>query len=449
MTMPMQRPPYSEDAEQAVLAAMLIDQDAMMCAFGIVDEGMFYAEKHRHLFSAMVYLAECGTTVDPMTLSDRLTTRGVLDRAGGKDYIGFLVDAVPTSANVEYHAKIVKEKAQLRGLAAMASTLSAEATRGELSSLELARHAAQSLLPFTVDDVDAPGFVRMKDSVWPTMELIEAQASGKVFGLRTGYARIDNETGGFQPGELVILGGAEKMGKSVAAINIGLRIATRHPDDGGGGVAYVSAEMTKTAIVKRSLGITGKIEQRRLRNGKLIDTDWPRLANAGGKLSALPFWIDDEAEPSLSDVVARCTALKAQHPELVAVVVDFLQLVHDREKGIAESVELKRIAYGLKRMAKRLSVVVFAPCQLNTKQIEDLKEPRPRLKDLQGSSGMRQAADFICLLYRPSFYDSLDADPYAIEFNFAAAREASPFVAHLRWDSQTLSIDETHAGITA
>lgn len=442
MTAAERRPPHSEDAEQAVLSALLIEPGAVLPVLEVVDADAFYLERHRRLFRAMVTLAESGVTIDPLTVANELTRTGDLERAGGKEYLGVLLDAVPHGEHVVEHAKIVREKAQLRRLIELAMTVSGAAYAGDRSAAEIAREVSATLLPLAVDDGESAGFVPIRQLVWPTMERLEAQAGGLVSGLRTGYARIDDETGGFQPGELIILGGAEKMGKSVAALNLGLRIAERDAEAGGGGVAYVSAEMTEAAIVKRALGILGRIEQRKLRSGQLVDDDFPRLARAGGELAGLPLWIDDEAEPSLADVAARCTALKAQHPEIVLVVVDFLQLVHAREKGLNESVELKRVAYGLKRLAKRLQIVVLAPCQVNTKDIEDGKDPRPRLKDLQGSSGMRQAADFIALLYRPAFYDALGANPYEFELNFAAAREASPFLARLRWDPHTLRIDD-------
>lgn len=435
------KPPYSEDAEQAVLAAVLIDEGAIVAALEIVDADAFYLEKHRALFRAMTTLAECGITIDPLTLADKLEQRGELDRAGGKDFLGWLVDAVPTSANITYHAQIVREKATLRRLMEAAHELLRSASAGEQSAQELARTMSDTLLPYTVDESATPGFVKVKDLVWPAMEQLEAQVQGVITGLLTGYAKIDRETGGFQPGELVIPAGAEKMGKTIVTLNLGLRIAQRPEDQGGGGVAFVSAEMKERALVKRSLGILGGIDQRKLRTGTLADQDFPKLARAGGILAGLPLWIDDQAEPSLADVVARCTHLKAQHPEIRCVVVDFLQLVHAREKGINESVALTRVAYGLKGLAKKLDVVVIAPCQVNTKDIEDAKDPRARPKDLQGSSGMRQAADFVALLYRPAVYDPM-ANPYEIELNFAVAREAAPFLARLRWDPHTLRIED-------
>lgn len=436
------KPLWNEDAEQAVLAAMLTDEQAVLRARAIVDAEAFYLPRHRLLFGAMVTLAERGTTIDPLTVADLLDQRGDLAHAGGKDYIGLLIDAIPTTANVAYHAGIVREWAQRRTLIVTLEQAAHELHEATSSDPQaIAQSVTTALLPYAVDDGTTAGFVKVKDLVWGAMEQLEAQSHGAITGLRTGYAKIDQETGGFQEGELVIPAGAEKMGKTIVALNLGLRIAQRPAAEGGGGVAYVSAEMKERALVKRSLGILGAIDQRKLRTGALVDDDFPKLARAGGILSGLPLWIDDQAEPSLSDVVARCTHLKAQHPEIRCVVVDFLQLVHARERGINESVALTRVAYGLKGLAKRLNVVVIAPCQVNTKDIEDAKDPRARPKDLQGSSGMRQAADFIALLYRPAVYDPM-ANPYEIELNFAVAREAAPFLARLRWDPRTLRIDD-------
>lgn len=438
------RPMFSEEAEQAVLAAAIIDRPAAEQAVMTLDAAMFYSDRHRRIFMAMTTLVERGSVVDPLTVAEVLSSRGDLERAGGKNYLGFLVDAVPTAANVSYHAGIVAEWHARRELL---STLTGAAARiqdgGE--SQDVARSVADALLPFTIDDLDAPGFVRIKDSVWPVLERLEAQAAGLIVGLRTGWSKVDREIGGFQKGELVIIGGAEKMGKSVVAWNLALTVAATPVDEGGGAVAYVSAEMTTDAKVKRALGILAKLDQRKLRTGELRDDDFPKLARAAGLLTALPLWIDDEAEPSLADVTARCTALKAQHPEIALIVVDFIQLVHVREKGMTKAEELTRVAYGLKRLAKKLGVVVVAPCQVNTKDIETVKDPRPQPKDLQGTSGFRQAADFVVLLYRPAFYDPM-GNPYEIEFNVPVARDGAPFLARLRWDPNTLAVEDFPAG---
>lgn len=440
----MTRALWNEDAEQAVLSAMLIDERAAITAMEQVGDAMFYAERHRRIFRAMVTLAETGQRIDPLTLADQLTRSMELEPSGGKDYIGFLVDAVPTSANVAYHARLV---ADWYGRRALIATLESsarelrEAGLGALDTREVARATSQALLPFVIDDdLTEEGFLPVRQTITATMEAIERRANGET-GILTGYAHIDQQTGGLFEGELLILGGAEGMGKSAAALNLALRIASRPAEQGGGAAAIVSAEMSRDAVQRFCLAYLARIDGRKLRAGALVDADYPKLAHAAGVFTGLPLWISDQAEPSITDVIARCTHLKAQHPELRVVVVDFLQLVHDREKGLAESIELKRIAYKLKAMAKRLKLLVIAPCQVNTKEIEGKQDERPRAKDLQGSSGMRQAADFIVLLYRPGYYSEM-ADAREMEWNWVKVREASPFLARMTWDGPTRRIDE-------
>lgn len=439
------RPMWSEMAEQAVLAAMLFEPKAILTARQQLTAGDFFTVPHQTLFTAILAVADVGATVDPVTLGNRLREAGTLERVGGMDYIGFLLDAIPTADNVGYHAGIVKEWSTKRNLLDALTAAASELRDGGPTPRpagDIARSVFGTLTPYTLDDdVASEGFLPISKTIYATMEGIERRAQGET-GLLTGYAKIDAETGGIFDGEVLLLCGAEGMGKTASALNVGFRMAQRTPAQGGGAGAIVSAEMTRDAVQRFGLAWTAGIDSRKLRSGALRDTDFPRLAHAAGQFAQLPIWISDQAEPSVTDVIARCTALKAQHPEIRWVIVDFLQLIHLREKGVSEAVELKRVAYALKGMAKRLKVAVIAPVQVNTKDIEDMKDPRPRLKDLQGSSGMRQAADFVVLLYRPAVYAPLGADPREMEWNFAKVREAAPFLARMAWDGPTRRIDE-------
>src|SRR5215208_199802 len=209
------RPPYSEDAEQAVLSAMLIDQDAVLRAVEHVNDTMFYAERHRRIFRAMVTITERGGVVDPLTLSEELSRRGELEASGGKDFIGFLVDAVPTAANVEYHAQIVREKAILRRLIEVSTTIVSEAFEGKSSATKLLDEA-ESKIFLVSQQQTKDGFTRIKELLWPTMERIEAlQRGGKtVTGVASGFNDLDEMTSGFQPADLIIVAARPSMGKT-------------------------------------------------------------------------------------------------------------------------------------------------------------------------------------------------------------------------------------------
>src|SRR5829696_4574046 len=200
------RPPYSEDAEIAVLAAMLIDQDAVLRAVEHVKDDSFYVEKHRRLFRAMLGIAERGGVVDPLTLSEELQRKGELDAAGGKEYIGFLVDAVPTAANVEYHAQIVREKALLRRLIEVSTSIVQQAFEGKSTATELLDDAESKI--FQVGQArGSAGFTRIKELMWPAMEKIELlhREGRSITGVSSGFTDLDEMTSGFQPSDLVIV----------------------------------------------------------------------------------------------------------------------------------------------------------------------------------------------------------------------------------------------------
>src|ERR671927_1878703 len=208
------RPPYSEEAEAAVLAAMLMDQDAILRAAEHVDDAMFYREAHRRIFRAMVAVSERGEVVDPLTLADELARRGELEASGGKDYIGFLVDVVPTAANVEYHARIVREKALLRRLIEASTSIVQAAFEGKTTAEALLDEAEAKIFQVS-QQRGGEGFTRIKELLWPTMERIEALQRGgqTVTGVPSGFTDLDEMTSGFQAADLVIVAARPSMGK--------------------------------------------------------------------------------------------------------------------------------------------------------------------------------------------------------------------------------------------
>src|SRR5678815_1856979 len=317
------RPPYSEDAEQAVLSAMLIDQDAVLRAVEYVDDGSFYAERHRRIFRAMVAIAERGAVVDPLTLSEELGRRGELEASGGKDYIGFLVDAVPTAANIEYHAQIVREKAILRRLIEVSTSIVAEAFEGKSTAADLLDEA-ESKIFLVAQQQTKDGFTRIKELLWPTMERIEAlQRGGKtVTGVASGFNDLDELTSGFQPADLVIVAARPSMGKTAFTLNIAQHAAIEY----NVGVAFFSLEMSKGSLVQRMITAEARIDAQRLRKGMLRDDDFPRVARAAGILSSAPVWIDDTPGMTLLEMRSKARRLKAD-ANIGLVVVDYLQLM--------------------------------------------------------------------------------------------------------------------------
>jgi replicative DNA helicase len=407
------RPPYSEDAEQAVLSAMLIDQDAVLRAAEHVNDSMFYAERHRRIYRAMMTITERGGVVDPLTLSEELSRNGELESSGGKDFIGFLVDAVPTAANIEYHAQIVREKAILRRLIEVSTSIVAEAFEGRATANELLDEAESKIFQVSQQQTK-DGFTRIKELLWPTMERIEALQRGgqTITGVATGFKELDEMTSGFQPADLIIVAARPSMGKTAFTLNIAQYAAIEHNVP----VAFFSLEMSKESLVQRMLTSEARIDAQRLRKGMLRDDDFPRLARAAGILSSAPVWIDDTPGISILEMRSKARRLKAD-AGVGMVIVDYLQLMAGPSNSESRQQEVSQISRGLKALAKELSVPVVALSQLSRAPEQRTGDnKRPQLSDLRESGAIEQDADLIMFLFRQEFYDGpVDKDGNSLE----------------------------------
>ncbi len=407
------RPPYSEDAEQAVLSAMLIDQDAVLRAAEFVNDSMFYAERHRRIYRAMITITERGGVVDPLTLSEELSRNGELEGSGGKDFIGFLVDAVPTAANIEYHAQIVREKAILRRLIEVSTTIVAEAFEGKATASELLDEAESKIFQVSQQQTK-DGFTRIKELLWPTMERIEALQRGgqTITGVATGFKELDEMTSGFQPSELIIVAARPSMGKTAFTLNIAQHAAIEHNVS----VAFFSLEMSKESLVQRMLTSEARIDAQRLRKGMLRDDDFPRLARAAGILSSAPVWIDDTPGMTILEMRSKARRLKAD-ADIGMIIVDYLQLMAGPSNSENRQQEVSQISRGLKALAKELGVPVVALSQLSRAPEQRTGDnKRPQLSDLRESGAIEQDADLIMFLYRQEFYDGpVDKDGNSLE----------------------------------
>ena len=406
------QPPYSEDAEHAVLSAMLMDQDAIVRAAELVDDSMFYAERHRRIFRAMVAITERGSVVDPLTLSDELSRKGELEAAGGKEYIGFLVDAVPTSANVEYHAEIVREKAILRTLIQVSTQIVHDAFSGGTTAAELLDEAESKI--FAVSQQRKPdGFTRIKELLWPTMERIEAlQRGGKtITGVASGFNDLDELTSGFQPADLIIVAARPSMGKTAFVLNLAQHAAIEDHVP----VAFFSLEMSKESLVQRMLTSEARVDSQRLRRGLLRDDEFPMLARAAGILSSAPVWIDDTPGLTLLEMRSKARRLKADSG-IGMLIVDYLQLMQGPSNAESRQQEVSQISRGLKALAKELNIPVVALSQLSRAPEQRTGDHRPQLSDLRESGAIEQDADLIMFLFRQEMYDGpVDKDGNSIE----------------------------------
>src|SRR5438128_4647803 len=404
--------PWSNEAEQAVLGAMLLDQDAALKAAELLDDTMFYREGHRLLFRSMIALTERGDVIDPVTLRDELLRRGDLDRAGGMEYLGSLIDVVPTAANVEYHAKIVRDKAVLRRLIEAATAIIQDAYEGRTTSIEVldnAEHRVFQVAQFR----RAEEFVRLKELIWPTMERIEQLhgSQGALTGVASGFTDLDSLTAGFQRGDLVIVAARPSMGKTALALNVVQHAGIEH----NVGVAVFSLEMSKEQLVQRLLCSEGLVDAQRLRRGQLRDDDYPKLARAAGLLGTAPIWIDDSAMLSPLAMRSKARRLKAEH-DVGLVVVDYLQMMQGPTDSESRQQEISYISRSLKALAKELDIPVAALSQLSRAPDQRTGDHRPQLSDLRESGAIEQDADVACFIYRPEmYYGPTDQDGNNIE----------------------------------
>ena len=329
---------------------MLIDQDALIKVIEMVDESMFYREGNRRLFKSMVTIFSRGDVVDLITLKNELESTDELSAVGGGAFLSDLIDAVPTAANITYHAQIVKNKAILRRLIDAASGIIRNVqVPGEKSVEEVLDEAEQSVFQ-VAESHDRSGFVRVKEILHRTMENIEEMqdASGGITGAPSGFPDLDLMTTGFQNGDLVIVAARPAMGKTSWILNVAQSLAIKHETP----VAIFSLEMSKEQLVQRFLCAEGRVDAQKLRQGRMNEDEGKNLAVAAGRLNTAPLWIDDSPGSTVLEMRAKARRLKSE-TNLGMLVVDYIQLMSAntfRKDGRVQ--EISEITQGLKALAK-------------------------------------------------------------------------------------------------
>ncbi|MBW3535382.1 MAG: replicative DNA helicase [Gemmatimonadetes bacterium] len=393
-------PPYSPEAEISVLGGMLIDPDAVARAIEVVNDTMFFREAHRRLFRSMSRLFERGAAIDVVTLAEELKKNGEFDAAGGMEYLARLVDAVPTAANIEYHARIVREKALLRRLIEASSGIIRDAYEQGDKEVEEILDQAESRIFQVAQSQTREGFVWIKEILWSTFERIEdlQNSPGGVTGVSTGYPDLDRMTSGFQPGDLVIVAARPSMGKTSLVLNIAQNAAIGHQAR----VGIFSLEMSKSQLVERLLCAEGRIDLQRLRKGRMQPDEYQRLATAAGHLNSAGIWIDDTPGATVIEMRAKARRLKSE-TQLDMLVVDYMQLMSGSGRSESRVQEVSQISRGLKALARELEVPVVALSQLS-RATEQRAGNRPQLSDLRESGAIEQDADVVMFLYREDYY---------------------------------------------
>jgi len=400
--------PHNLEAERSVLGAILVHNDAFNTAAQVIDGRDFYRDAHRRIFDRMVALSERNEAIDFITLKEELSRGGDLEEVGGPAYVASLVDGVPRATNVEYYARIVKEKATLRNLIYAANKILTNAYEADQES-DLILDEAESSIFAVADDRLKAGFVPMRELVNESFPKIEQLFEHKrlVTGVPTGFVDLDEMTRGLQPGDLVIIAARPSMGKTSLVLNIAQHVAVQ----GEHTVGFFSLEMSKESLFIRLLTSEAQIDSHRLMSGHIADRDYGRISHALEKLSSMRLFIDDTANISVLEMRAKSRRLQAEH-SLSLIVVDYIQLMSARGRYENRTLELASISRSLKGLAKELNVPIVVLSQLS-RAPESRSDHRPQLSDLRESGALEQDADVVILIYRDDAYNRDPNNPDA------------------------------------
>ncbi|HEX9584971.1 MAG TPA: replicative DNA helicase [Gammaproteobacteria bacterium] len=404
----LKMPPHSIEAEQSVLGGLMLENAAWDRIADVIGEADFYRREHRIIFKAIAALAEENRPLDVITLSEWLEPRGELDKVGGLAYLGQLAENTPSAANITAYAAIVRERSVLRGLIAVGSEITASAFNTEgRSASELMDHAEQRVFEIAERGSRAGGaFAPIRDVLVDVMDRIDTlyHSETSLTGVSTGFHDLDDKTSGLQASDLIIVAGRPSMGKTAFAMNVVEQAAIKEKL----AVAVFSMEMPAEQLTMRMLSSLGRIDQHKVRTGKLADDDWPRLTSALELLNSTEIYIDDSPALTPTELRARCRRLKREK-NLGLVVVDYLQLMQVTGTKENRATEISEISRGLKALAKEIRVPLVALSQLN-RSLEQRQDKRPQMSDLRESGAIEQDADVILFIYRDEVYheDSKD-----------------------------------------
>ncbi len=402
----MKLPPHSVEAEQSVLGGLLLENSAWDKIADLIRPEDFYRHDHRLIYQVISQLIEQGKPADIITAGERLQTMGELENVGGLPYLVALAQNTPSAANIRRYTEIVRERAILRKLIEIGSDIAESAYQpAGKTAAELLDQAEKKVFDIAEAGARAQrGFMNLQSLLSSVVERIDElfnrENQSDVTGIPTGYTDLDQKTAGLQPGDLIIVAGRPSMGKTAFSLNIGEHVAI----DSGLPVAVFSMEMGGSQLVMRMLGSVGRLDQQRLRSGRLLEDDWPRLTYALGKLNDAPMFIDETPALNALELRARSRRLHRQCGKLGLIIIDYLQLMSSVTSGENRATEISEISRSLKALAKELNVPIIALSQLN-RSLEQRPNKRPVMSDLRESGAIEQDADVILFIYRDEVYN--------------------------------------------
>jgi len=388
------------EAEQSVLGSMLLDKEAVAAAVEQLKGEDFYSDAHKEIFSGIINLFDRGEPVDLVTVTDELRQRGTLEGVGGVTYISDLSMAVPSTANIQYYIRIVKEKSLLRKLIQAANEILQESYEAQEEIENIIDHAEKRIFDISQNRTSRD-FEPIRTILLEAYSKIEelSKNKGKVIGVPTGFRDFDQKTSGLHPSDFILVAARPSMGKTTFVLNIAqyAAVQARIP------VAIFSLEMSKDQLAQRMLSAESNVELQKIRTGELDENDWIKLVQAAGPLSQAPIFIDDTPGISAMEIRSKARRLKLEHG-LGLIVIDYLQLMSGRGRAENRQQEVSEISRSLKALARELNVPVITLSQLS-RAPEARQDHRPMLSDLRESGAIEQDADLVCFIYRDEYYN--------------------------------------------
>jgi replicative DNA helicase len=405
-------PPQNIEAEESVLGAMLVAEPALT---RVIDEvklnaGDFYLDRHREIFGAIHDLYAASKPVDELSVSEGLTQHNKIDSAGGKHYVSELAAKVPAAGNAKHYAEIVQQNSLLRRLLSAGQEIQGWVNRRDGEPRELSERA-EKLLFEVAHKEQASDFRLLSEILHDEVDRLEKLSTGELemTGTPSGFRDIDAITGGFQPGNLIIVAARPAMGKSALVANIAENVAVKANKP----VAFFSLEMSEVELAQRFIACRARISGDKLRKGQVAERDWPKVVRACNELEEAPLWFDDSSDLGILDLRAKARRLHAQEQErggLGLIILDYMQLMRSDDHRANRVEQVGQISRGLKILARELEVPVVAISQLS-RAPEQRTPPKPQLSDLRESGQIEQDADVVAFLYRQDYYRDPDEEP--------------------------------------
>ncbi len=400
-------PPQAPDLEQAVLGAMMLEKNAVNEAIDILQPESFYVDAHRRIFAAIQHLFRTDQAIDILTVTQELKKRAELDIVGGAFYISQLTGRVASSANVQFHARIISQKHIMREMIRISAGTIRDAYDESTDVFELLDRTEQEMFAVTSGNLKR-NYEPMSDLIQGAIAQIEATKSrgGGMSGVPTGFTQLDKLTAGWQPSDMIIVAARPAMGKTAFVLSMARNIAVEHKQ----AVAVFSLEMSSTQLVTRLISSESGISSEKLRKGELNDGEFATLHEQIAQLANAPLFIDDTPALNIFELRAKCRRLKSQH-DVQLIIIDYLQLMtsgSDSNRSGNREQEISSISRSIKSIAKELNVPIIALSQLSRAVETRGGDKRPMLSDLRESGAIEQDADLVCFLYRPEYYKILE-----------------------------------------